>query len=213
MKAITDLGNIDVKLVTISLTGDGRREQSLLKAFAERYNGKKFVLQLPVTIAPLGHGNKLTGRFVGFSVLQTIKTYVSKYKFTRYLLLIDREHFNDKDLISEIKRNLTGFTLINITPLADQAFLISCNIGSHDLVIHAVVCGEKKCIEENIAKLILLEFRTHVEPIKPDIDRVLNQHGSNLYMLIKNAKSNNLCQAFTDLTAAFSNIENILHHC
>ena len=197
--------------MTISLTGDGRREQSLLKAFAERYNGKDFVLQLPATIAPLGHGNKLTGRFVGFSVLQTIKTYVSKYKFTRYLLLIDVEHFNDIDLISEIKSNLTGFNQIKVTSLSQQAFLISCNIGSHSLIIHAVVCGEKKCIEENIAELIYLEFGTHVKPIKPDIDRVLRQHDSNLYKLIKNAKLSNLCQAFADLTAAFSNIESIIH--
>jgi hypothetical protein len=211
MKAVTEPFNIDVNLATISLTGDGRREQSLLKAFAERYNGKEFVLQLPTAIGPLGHGHKLTGRFVGFSVLQAIKTYVSTYKFTRYLVLIDKEHFTDKDLISEIKNNLHGFNQINVTSLADQAFLIRCNMGSHDLTIHSVVCGEKKCIEENIAKLILLEFRTHVKPIKPDIDRVLNQHGSNLYLLIKNAKSKNLCKAFTDLTAAFSNIESILH--
>ena len=48
-----------------------------------------------------------------------------------------------------------------------------------------VVCGEKKYVEENIAKLIRFEFRIHVELIKPDIDRALNQHGSNLYLLIK----------------------------
>ncbi len=213
MKALTELGNIDAKLATIALTGDGRREQSLLKAFAERYNGKEFVLQLPATIAPLGHGNKLTGRFQGFSVLQTIKTYVSKNGFTKYLFLIDMEHFNDKDLISELKKNLIGFNQIKITSVADQAFLINCNIGSHELTIHVVVFGEKKCIEENIAKLIYLEFSTNVEPIKPVIERTLKQHNSNLYQLIKNAKSNNLCQAFTDLNAAFSNIESISHNC
>ena len=81
------------------------------------------------------------------------------------------------------------------------------------LTIHVVVCGEKKCIEENIAKLIYLEFGTHVKPIKPDIDRVLKQHDSNLYKLIKNAKSSNLCQAFTDLNAPLSNIESISHNC
>jgi hypothetical protein len=212
MKAVSEPGNIDAKLATISLTGDGRREQSLLKAFAERYNGEEFVLQLPATVAPLGHGNKLTGRFAGFSVLQTIKTYVSKWKFTRYLLLIDKEYFNDEDLISEIKNNLTGFNLVKINSLADQAFLINCNVGSHDLTIHAVVCGKKKCVEENIAKLINLEFGTPVKPTKSDIDRTLNQHDSNLYMLIKNAREKNLCQAFTDLTSAFSNIESILHN-
>ncbi len=37
MKAVSEPGNIDAKLATISLTGNGRREQSLLKAFAERY--------------------------------------------------------------------------------------------------------------------------------------------------------------------------------
>jgi len=213
MKTVTEPGNIDVELATISLTGDGRREQSLLKAFAERYNGNEFVLQLPATIGPLGHGNKRTGRFPGFSGLQTIKTYVSKWKFTRYLFLIDREHFNDEDLILEIRRNLIGFNRINITPIEDQAFLVRCNLGSHELTIHVVVCGEKKCIEENIAKLILLEFGSQVEPIKPYIDQALDQKGSNLYLLIKNARSNNLLQAFTDLTAAFSSIESILHNC
>ena len=171
------------------------------------------LLQLPTTIAPLGHGNKLTGRFPGFSVLRTIKTYVSAYKFTRYLLLIDKEHFNDTDLISEIRTNLTGFNQINITQLSDQAFLVSCNIGLHKLTIHVVVCGEKKCIEENIAKLICLEFRTHVKPTKPNIMRALSQQDSNLYLLIKNAKSNNLHQAFMDLTTAFSNIESTSHQC
>ena len=73
MKAVTELGKIDAKLVTISLTGDGRREQSLLKAFAERYNGKEFVLQLPATIAPLGHGNKLTGRLWVFQFCKQSK--------------------------------------------------------------------------------------------------------------------------------------------
>jgi hypothetical protein len=210
MKAVSELGNIDAKLATISLTGDGRREQLLLKAFAERYNGEEFVLQLPANVALLGHGNKLTGRFAGFSVLQTIKTYVTKWKFTRYLLLIDREHFNDEDLILEIRNNLTGFNQIKINALADQAFLINCKVGLHDLTIHAVVCGERKCIEENIAKLIHLEFGTPVRPIKADIDQALNQHHSNLYKLIKNAESRNLSQAFTDLTSAFSSIESIL---
>src|ERR1035437_146750 len=192
MKTVTEPGNIDAKRATISLTGDGRREQSLLKAFAERYNGNEFVLQLPATVGLLGHGNKITGRFPGFSVLQTIKTYVSKWKFTQYLFLVDIEHFNDEDLILEISRNLIGFNLINIIRLADQAFLIKCNLGSHELTIHVVVCGEKKCIEENIAKLILLEFGSQVEPTKPAIDQALNQNDSNLYLLIKNAESNNL---------------------
>jgi hypothetical protein len=213
MKTATEPGNIDVELMTIALTGDGRREQSLLKAFAERFNGNDFVLQLPAPVAPLGHGNKLTGRFCGFSVLQTIKTYVTKYKYSRYLFLIDSEHFKAEDLVSEIKSNLAGFDRVRITSLGDQAFLICCNIGSHDLTIHVVVHGEEKCIEENISKLILSEFGTSVKPIKSHIDRFLRQNGSNLYMLIKNAKSANLLQAFNDLSAAFSNMESILHNC
>jgi hypothetical protein len=79
-------------------------------------------------------------------------------------------------------------------------------------MVHAVICGEEKCIEENITDLIFLEFGIRVEPEKPAIDQFLRQEAITLYLLVKNASSNHLRQAFTDLTAAFESIEATSSH-
>ena len=213
MKAVDAVGDAAVELVTVSLTGDGRREQQILKALAERYNGHDKLLQLPATVAPLGHGNKQTGRFAGFSVLQTIPTYF-KFNYSKYLLLIDKEYItNSEDAPLEMKNELSalGFDPVNVATLKKQSFLIRCKLGSHNIMVHVVICGEDKCVEENIAELLFLEFRIRVEPKKPAIDQILKQKGTNLYGLIKNAEPSNLEKAFRDLVAAFKSIEKNQH--
>jgi hypothetical protein len=215
MRPTDELRNVDVKSATISLTGDGRREQSILKALAERHDGSENVLQLPITVAVLGHGNKQTARYSGFSVLQTIKTYISKYGYRSFLFIVDIEHVNDaEDIASEIEDKLSelGFDAINMEVLENRAFLVKCKLGSYKIMVHAVICGEEKCIEENITELIFLEFGTSIAPKKPAIDQFLRQNRTNLYLLVKNASPNHLQQTFTDLTAAFESMAETSSH-
>ena len=210
MKPVDVLKYFDVRFATISLTGDGRREHPILMALAERYNGSGNVLQLPAVVAPLGHGNKKVGRFCGFSVLQAIPTYVTKFKYGKYLFLIDIEHFSDSENVRrEIEHELTGrgFAQIKINPIANQAFLIKCRHGFHEITIHTVIFGKEKNIEENLAMLVFLEFGLRVESTKPAVDQVLRQKGINLYAFIKNARQNNVKRALPALAAAFESIE------
>jgi hypothetical protein len=212
MKPVFELGSVDVRYATISLSGDGRREQAVLKAFAERYNGNDFYLQLPSKGPRSVSGKRHNFNLVSFSALQAINTYASKIKCYRYLFLIDKEHvIAVRDFPQTIKKKLVGFSQVVVSTLGPQAFLVRCRLGLRDIIVHAVVCGEQKCVEENIAELVFLELGVRVNPRKPDIDGVLRQRRLSLYELVKNAQLQNLKQSFSDLTAAFVSIERINH--
>lgn len=213
MKPISDFAETGaIKSVTVALTGDGRTEANILKAMAERHNGRKHALKLPEPMALLGHGNKKTGRMSGYSALRAIQTYVTRFGFTKFLFLLDVEHVdNPKNLSFEMTQALTalGFNAPNIKTLTDQAYLACCSLGSHAVFIHVVVCGKEKCIEENIASLIRLERGIEVSPNEHDVHVFLKQNGIDLYGLIKVSKLNNLKVAFKDLIAVFENMEKL----
>jgi hypothetical protein len=210
MKPVFELGDFDVRRVTISLTGDGRREQSLLRGFAERFNGDEFCLQLPSKGPPHYGSNRQPANLAGFSALQAIRTYASAIKCLRYLFIVDKEYVRDiRNFPSALKQNFVGFSQVEVTILGQQAFLVTSKLGLHDIVVLAVVCGETKCIEENITELILLELGLRVKPRKPDIDSALRQKRISLYELVRNARLENLKCSFPDLTAAFANIEQL----
>lgn len=215
MKPVNDLKEVDIKSMTVALTGDGHWEHEILKALAERYDGNENVLLIPISVALLGRGNRRTGRFSGLSALQATKTYISKYRFNRYLFLVDKEHVcttEDTGAELEAKVREMGFSLPHTEPLARQAFLVRCKLGSHDIVIYTVISGEEKCIEENIAKLVNLEWNIDIEPNKKAIRNVLRQRGTNLFSFVRNAASANLSQALSDLAAAFESMEEETRH-
>jgi hypothetical protein len=210
MRPVSDLKEIDIEFITVALTGDGHWEHEILRALAERYNGNENVLLIPIPVALLGRGNRRAGRFSGLSALQAIKTYVGKYRIERYLFVVDIEHINETEEIgAELETNMRelGFSLPHIEPLGSRAFLMRCRVGSHDIAVHTVISGEEKCIEENIARLVKLEWNIDVAPSKWAIRSVLRQREESLLSFLKSAASTNLGQAFPDLTAAFENME------
>jgi hypothetical protein len=75
-------------------------------------------------------------------------------------------------------------------------------------MVHTVVSGRDKCIEENISTLISLEWGIDVEPSKCAIRKTLKQKGTDLLSLVRTASSHNIDQALPDLTATFESMEN-----
>jgi hypothetical protein len=211
MKPVNDLKEIDIDSVTIALTGDGSWERVVLKAMAERHDGSERALLIPIAVAVLGRGNRKTGRFSGLSALQSIKTYVGQSRIRRYLFLIDIEHVNDKEEIKpdlEASARQYGFDLQRpIEVIGNQAFLIRCRVGSHEITVHTVVSGRKKCIEESISALISLEWGIDVESSKCAIRKILKQKDADLFSLVRTASSYNVGQALPGLTAAFESME------
>lgn len=211
MKPVNEIKEIDIESVTIALTGDGNWERVVLKAMAERHDGNEQALLIPIAVAVLGRGNRKTGRYTGFSALQSIKAYVDT-DIRRYLFLIDIEHINNEKGIKpdlEASAKQYGFELQQPAEvIGNQAFLIRCRIGSHKIMVHTVVSGRKKCIEEDISTLIGLEWGIDVESNKCAIRKILKQRDTDLFSLVRTASSHNVGQAFPDLTAAFESMEN-----
>jgi hypothetical protein len=198
--------------ITIALTGDGSAETKILRAMAERHNGKEHALKLPEAIALLGHENMKPPLLTGYSALRKIQTYIIKFGFTRFLFILDVEHVdNPQNIGLEITKSLTrlGYNSLNIEKLADQAYLTCCSLGAYEISIYVVVCGKEKCIEENIAALIMLEHGMKIAPNKRGVSLFLDQKGLSLYRFIKGSKSDNLKAAFKDLVAVFENMEKI----
>jgi hypothetical protein len=210
MKPTNDLKEIDVDSVTLALTGDGSWERVVLKALAERHDGSERALLIPIAVAVLGRGNRKTGRFSGLSALQSIKTYLDT-RIRRYLFLIDIEHINNEEGIKpdlEASARQYGFDLQRpVEVIGNQAFLIRCRVGSHEIMVHTVVSGRKKCIEENISTLISLQWGIDVESSKCAIRKILKQKGADLFSLVRTASTYNVRQALPDLTAAFESME------
>jgi hypothetical protein len=214
MRPVNDLKEVDIEFMTVALTGDGSWEREILKAFAQRYDGNENVLLIPIAVALLGRGNRRAGRLSGLSALQAIKTYVSKYRLKRYLFLVDKEHIcNTEDTSAELEASVKGigFSFPHIESLGSQAFLVKCKVGSHNIVVHTVISGEEKRIEEDIARLISLEWNINIEPDKRAINNVLRQRRTNLFSFVRNAASANLSQALSDLAAAFESMEETQH--
>jgi len=181
---------------------------------AQRFNGYDKVLLLPTKAPSLGIERKKCGRFSGLSAFQVVKTYVSKWRLTEYLLIIDMEHFglhHDKVSIQNaIEDNVRsfGFADPKVTLLNEGAYRISCFLGSHRISMNAALSGSEKRVEENISKLIKLEYNTEIAPEKGDIESELHRLGLSLEELLRKSDLNNLSRAFPGLTAALKDFEN-----
>lgn len=191
--------------ITVVFTGDGRTEPYVLVPLAQKYNGTKKVLLLPRTPTRLRPG-------CGLSALKATKIYVSKYGIRRILFLVDKEHFHQKDVGKELDEALKGFGIDvqNIESpqgLKQKALIVNGSVGFRQVTIHVVVLGEKKCLDENIAKLVDLELGIKVEPNKRQIRTMLNEHGLNICTLVEKAHKKKLVKAFPALTFILKEIE------
>ena len=177
-------------VVAYVITGNGRAEYEILPPLAKKYNGKKTLLFQKTPIP-----RKITG----LKVLRSIKVVHKISGYTTYLILLDREHFTDfklKEVVSEIFREykIEG----------DNPYLITVQ----NFRVILVILGDKKCIEENIAHLILLEFNERIEPEKGAIRKFLRESKiKKRSKLIEIASKENLEIAFNSLVKALKMLE------
>ncbi|MBL7117218.1 MAG: hypothetical protein ISS94_00310 [Candidatus Syntrophoarchaeum sp.] len=200
----------DGRPVTLVATGDGTTEFSKLGAFSKHYNGKK-VLWFPEK-PKYAHFSRRSHfqnqRIGGLDVLEVLTVYPGAYKLHRYLFIIDREHFGGNptnDIIEKLNR--LRIVIESIEELSVGAFYIFCNYGSHELGVYIAISGKERCIEEDLAMLIKLEYGSDVQPTKNDIRRFLRSTGLKDKELIRNATKTNLRKAFPNLSSALMRIE------
>jgi hypothetical protein len=128
------------------------------------------------------------------------------------LFIIDKEHFGKEKSSDKIGLTLKG-SGINVRSIesfqkfGQEAMLICCSVGRREVLIYAAILGEKKSIEENIAKLIELELGRKIDPKKNAIRRVLRKHKVDIGSLVMRARSSNLTAAFPSLSLMLMKIE------
>lgn len=177
-------------VVAYVITGDGRAEYEILPPLAKKYNGKKTLLFQKTPIP-----RKITG----LKVLRSIKVVHKISGCTTYLVLLDREHFTDFKL-KEVSSKIFGEYKIE----GDNPYLITVQ----NFRVILVILGDKKCIEENIAHLILLEFNERIEPEKGAIRKFLTESKiKKRSKLIEIASKENLEIAFNSLVKALKMLE------
>ena len=210
MKSIDDSKGLGQEPVAVVLIGDGKTEKVILEPLAERHNGAQKILLVPSS--PLHWKKENAARDCGLSALQAMKIYLDKYRLSRSLFLVDKEHFEDPDDIRSSLGNalrLFGITVTDadVEDLGEQAYQIRGSVGGREVTVGAVVFGERKCIEENIALLIKLEWGIEVEPDKAAIHNVMCERECSLRDLVRKAHERNLVQAFPGLINALKKIE------
>ena len=201
MQVQDELKETNIEHITAVLTGNGRKEFRILRAFDEKYNGTEKILFFPVRSQPY-RGN-------GLQALRAVKTYQNIYGVTKYLFIVDKEAI-EKDASIEVRSILTseGVTVLDIRHLHiedEEALLVISSIGSHEVVINIAINGREKKVEENIANLIELEYDMQVSP--NETKRTLHSLGIKLEIFLRRANKKNISLAFPSLNVALMHIE------
>ncbi|MHA1360499.1 MAG: hypothetical protein ACTSRC_20435 [Candidatus Helarchaeota archaeon] len=207
MRLIRELKNY--KPLLIIVTGDGRRDIKIFEELCSRFNGLDKIIWYPTTIIK---------KPTGLSALNRIKHLSSLYQIKFFIFIVDGEYIQ-VNVNSQIQNYLRGIgiNVIEIEPI-QEAFLINCKIGSHNVTLYCIILGPETFLEEEIIRLIELELDIPInlagnrdsiwkDRIKKEIKQTLRENHTNVEDLIRNARVNNLNNAFPNLCVVFRNIE------
>lgn len=204
MKLITAEGLAESP-ASMVLTGDGRTDLRVLKLLALKYNGMKILFYPKIPLVRKG-----TDVFA--DLLNPIGSIVEKYrKITKFLIIIDREHVSTG---GELSAKLKKFKLRihHYETIDDGVHIIKGVFGGREITVFIVLCGIKWCLEEEIAKLIEIRYKTKVtasscRELKLALRRFEKQHNKNWETVIKEASKKELECAFGGLTYVLKLLE------
>ena len=209
MKLVEELR--DLKSNNLIITGDGSNEFHIMKELCKKYNGHNKLLWFPRTPLLIKKG---------LCALDTIKIYLNNQIFgiNSIIYLVDGEYI-EEDAINEIQDHLNsiGVNIIDVSPI-NEAFAIRCISGNYEVILYCIVSGTETCIEEEIAKLIDLEYGVKINlsgdrdsgwktRIKKEIRQILKGRNKNLEELIRNAEKSKLERSFPNICAVLRRIE------
>ncbi|XRO77396.1 hypothetical protein ACO3VM_02375 [Methanocaldococcus sp. 10A] len=203
---VIDGDNQPNNFIAFVITGDGRWEQVILKSIAKRYNGKDKIIYFPKS--PFKKSKK-----IGLSCLDFLKLEKEKLnifnKCKNLVVLIDKEHVqNNEDVINRLNY-LNVFDKIEINKNSENLIIVEGKLKNKNniLKIYVVIFGKYKCIEENVAELIKLEFGKDINPNKNSIKDFLKSHNLKRKHLIEISKLENLEASFNNLIHVIKELE------
>lgn len=207
MRLVQDLKGLNPNYIII--TGDGRREFNILRGLSEIYNGQDIILYFP--FSPLF---EKTGK----KALDSIKILPGYYGISSIIYIVDGDTFKDSfnDEIQNYLRSI-GIEIKNFTSI-QNALLINCKCGSHNIVLYCIISGPKTFIEEEIVKLINLKWGEEIDlsgirdptwkkRVKKEVNQVLKEKKIKLESLIKETEKEKLETSFPNICAILKKIE------
>ena len=182
-------------------TGDGSNETRVCKGFTEKFDGGR--VNFLAFKSPLPH------RSTGLASLAVIRTYIDKFNVKRLVWSCDKEHLMPQnDWMAQVTDTLTGLGLnVSVALKWSDAARLNVVLGAKNALLWCAFTGIQVNLEENLSRLIELEFEQKVTPDKPSVHLFLKGKGLTTDGLIKRASAKNLKQAFSSLFDVFADIE------
>lgn len=186
--------------------GDGPHEVRLCKGLTERFDGNKInVLNFK---SPLRQSPPLHRR-TGLASLAIVRAYIDTWHVERLVWSCDKEHLMPpatwvEQVISELKG--MGMS-VSVALTWNDAARLNVVLGSNNAILWCALTGMQRNLEENLSRLIELEFGQKVAPDKPSLRLFLRSKGLAIDELIRQAKKENLKQAMSSLFSVFGDIE------
>ncbi|MEM2174311.1 MAG: hypothetical protein QXI58_01610 [Candidatus Micrarchaeia archaeon] len=137
------------------IIGNGTYEKKLLHALAPKFNGIR--ASLVITSLPIS-------KKTGLAALEGLASILTRgYYVEKALFIIDKEHIND---FNDIKSRLGeyGFMIEEYKELTQKVALFDLSRGINKVKLYAVITGDVKCINEEIAKLASQVYGKEVKP-------------------------------------------------
>ncbi len=209
MKLVDDQKGYETKHVIIN--GDGTYPDKLiLKIICEKYNGDNKIISYPRT------GKK---RQAGLSALNSIKTLLDR-GFYNFIFIVDGEHI-EVEPKSEIKKILDSIGVDSEKEiiLHQDAFLMKCRSGHHNIYLYCIISGPDTFIEEEVKKFIELKLNIKIKvsvgkkdsnwkhEMKREIERILKEKNQKLKRLLEEAGRNILEESFPNICAVLKEVE------
>jgi hypothetical protein len=138
----------DLEDIFIVKTGNGRDERRFIKGLCTVFDGRKALWWV---------SGELPGQ--GLKVFESINLEVSKKPLAglrkpRFLIVLDRENIEGEDFHREVRKNLPGISEVEVQEFHRRGFKLSGRVGTKLVEIYVIVSGERKFLEEELAKLL-----------------------------------------------------------
>lgn len=208
MRVVEDLGKLEANYVVI--TGDGRTELKVLRGLSQKFNGHNLILFFPFSSLP---------RRSGLTALDSVRRYPSKYGYHSIIYIVDGDTFEDSDPIVKVPNylNSRGIEILEVNPIQD-AFIINCRFGNHEVVLYSIISGPLTFIEVEIAKLFELTLGVEIDltgerdiqwkkRVKREVIQTLRENKIKLEQLIRSTRIENLEISFPNICAVLKKIE------
>ncbi len=208
MKLVDNLSGIGSYYLVIS--GNGTfPEKDILKTLCQKYDGHDnaiFHISTPIK------------KQTGLDALNAINLLSQKFRINSIIFMVDGEHFEENASIEIIEHLESKGIEIKENIFLQEAILIKCKSGPHDIILYCIILGPEIFVEEEVAKLIELKLGVNIDLsqkgnpdgrkfIKRQIKQVLRENKKTIKELVISTGKNKLEQLFPNICAVLKRIE------